>query len=277
MIWPESAIPYALLQEPAARDFVSQKVADWGVPLLTGAMDKYAVSEANRHLPQGQPKGALKGQKEESQYFNAALVLTPNKEHGMSSSASVFSKTPVYHKQVLMPFAERVPFSDRFPQLQHLAINLGVGGTYGVGGEAIVLSFRDRQGREVNLASPICYEQLYPAKVAEMVRGGAQMLALLTNEGWFAQTHGAYQLAAFTRLRAIETRRVIARTANTGLTCLIDEFGRIYSQAPWWEEQTLAGRVKLSDEQSLYVRYTDYFPRACLWLALIFVTAALIK
>lgn len=191
------------------------------------------------------------------------------------SSAAVFSTTSVYHKQLLMPFAERVPFSDRFPQVQRWAFNFGVGGDFSEGREATVISFRDRQGREVKVATPICYEQLYPAKTAEMVRNGAQMLALLTNEGWFAQTHGAYQLAAFSRLRAIETRRAIARTANTGLTCLIDEFGRIYSQAPWWEEQTLAGRVKLSDEQSFYVRYTDYFPRACLWLALTLGIAAL--
>jgi apolipoprotein N-acyltransferase len=267
LIWPETAVPYALLQDEAVRDFVSQAVARWDAPLLSGTFDLRAdqVAQANSALAKNQPEAV--------QLFNAALLLAPGQKqpdakYGVSSSA-------VYHKQVLMPFAERVPFADRFPALERLAFDFNVGGNFLPGREATVLSFRDRQGCEHTLAAPICYEQIYPAKVAELVRNGAQMLAVLTNEGWFAKTHGAYQIAAFSRLRAIETRRAVARTANTGLTCLIDEFGRTVEQAPWWTEQTLFGRVQLSDEQSFYVRYTDYFPRACLALALALGAAAL--
>jgi apolipoprotein N-acyltransferase len=269
IIWPETAVPYPLLQDEAVCDFVSQAVAQWDTPLLTGAFDSRTAQPAQAKLALAQSQPAL------NQLFNAALLLAPgmnqaDAKYGVSSSA-------VYHKQVLMPFAERVPFSDRFPAFERLAFDFDVGGNFLPGREATVISFRDRQGRQHTLAAPICYEQIYPAKVAELVRNGAQMLAVLTNEGWFAKTHGAYQIAAFSRLRAIETRRAVARTANTGLTCLIDEFGRTVEQASWWTEQTLFGRVKLSDEQSFYVRYTDYFPRACLALALTLGAAALVK
>ena len=103
------------------------------------------------------------------------------------------------------------------------------------------------------------------------------MLALITNEGWFSKTHGEYQMAAFTRLRAIETRRSIARAANTGVTGFIDPLGRIYDQAPWWSEQTVIGNVRLSNEMSWYVRYTDYLPKACVWLSLALAPAILIR
>jgi len=141
-----------------------------------------------------------------------------------------------------MPFTERVPLSDRFPPLSKLAIDFGARDmNLGVGTEATTFSFRDQQREPVTVAAAICYEQLYPATMAALVRQGAEMLARLTNEGWFSQSHGLYQLAAFTRLRAMEVRRTIARCTNTGLTCFIDPLGRLSEPAPWWSEQTVVG------------------------------------
>jgi apolipoprotein N-acyltransferase len=99
---------------------------------------------------------------------------------------------------------------------------------------------------------------------------------LITNEGWFSHTLGEYQIAAFTRLRSIETRRSAVRTANTGITWVIDSLGRVHEQAPWWSEQALPGRVTVSNEMSFYVRYPDYLPRACSWISLALVFAAML-
>jgi apolipoprotein N-acyltransferase len=168
-----------------------------------------------------------------------------------------------------MSFAEHVPLSDRWPWLSPLAIEFGARDmNLGVGTEATTFSFRTRQGETVTVAAPICYEQLYPATMAAFVRRGAEMLALLTNEGWFSQSHGLYQLAAFTQLQAMEVRRTIARCTNTGLTCFIDALGRLSEPAPWWGATTLTGNVWLSKELSVYTRYTDYFPKVCGWLVL---------
>lgn len=291
IIWPESALPFLFLQESAAREFVSGLVSKWQTPLLTGTLDQRAYLNL-----QSNPSSVQHDQNER-ELFNAAVLLTPEpvdvrrkvadklSDHQQLTTASG-SRTnqqfnvkisDLYHKRVLMPFVERVPFVDRFPSLSRLMIDVGAGGGFSAGNEATVFSFRDGGGEKVRVAAAICYEQLYPAQMAEFVRNGAEMLALITNEGWFSKTHGEYQMAAFTRLRSIETRRAIARTANTGVTSFIDPWGRVYGQAPWWSEQTVIGQVRLSNEMSLYVRYPDYFPKACLWLVLGLALAAIIQ
>jgi|GEM_PF-153521 len=258
IIWPETAVPYPLLQNDVVKEFVYKTVSQWNVPLLTGVLDIHHYSD-----PQQRPL-LLQYQQRDHEIFNAAVLLTP--ESSSQGKKSSVKSSDVYHKQMLMPFVERVPFSDRFPWLSHLAVHFGAGSDYSPGNHPTVFSFNDRQGREVKVAAMICYEQLFPAKVAEFVRGGAEVLALITNEGWWSKTHGAYQLAAFTRLRSIETRRAMARCANTGVSLYIDELGRTYNEARWWEGTTMSGRVKLSRAMSLYVRYPDYLPKACLWL-----------
>jgi apolipoprotein N-acyltransferase len=291
IIWPETAVPYFFRDDKTVQEFVKRAISRWDVPLLTGTLDRYTYDnlqtiEPLRESEQGNAK-----------VFNAALLLTPEpqeadhrltvkssepQERATSTGTQTKQRFNVktseqYHKRVLMPFAERVPFVDQFPALSRLAINFGGVGALSPGHDATVFSFKDSNGDKVTVAAAICYEQQYPAPMAEFVRNGAEMLALITNEGWWSQTHGAYQMAAFTRVRAIETRRSIARCANTGVTCLIDPLGRIYNQAPWWSEQTVIGKVRLSKEMSLYVRYPDYFPKACLWLVLGLAMAAIIQ
>jgi len=269
IIWPEGAVPYVLPQEPAAREFVYRAVSKWQVPLLTGTLDQRTSDNPAERPP------LLSYEGRDSELFNAAVLLAPEQyrdrqgaEEKKAGQRFSVKSSEVYHKQVLMPFVEHVPWSERFPVLSHLALDLGVSSGISAGRQATVFAFRTPPGAEVRVAAPICYEQLYPATLAEFVRQGADLLAVITNEGWWSKTHGAYQLAAFTRLRAIETRRSIARCANTGLTCFIDPLGRIYDQAPWWEEQTVVGQVRLAQGLSWYVRYPDYFPKACVWLSL---------
>lgn len=253
IIYPESAVPYVLSESKDGREAVYRAVARWQTPLLTGLLDV----------------GDKGGGRE---VFNAAALfsLLPA-EAGKRFNVE---RSPAYHKRVLVPFVERVPYSDKFPALRSLAINIGAGDATGQGREATVFKFRTRRGAEARIATAICYEYLYPAQVSELVAGGAQVLALITNEGWFSTTHGEYQLAAFSRLRSIETRRAVARVGNTGITQIVDSLGRVQKVAPWWSEQTLRAKVRLSDEMSLYVRYPDLFPKACVWLSLALLLAA---
>ena len=278
IIWPETAVPYVLLQDNAAREFVSRVVSQWETPLLTGMLDQRTYRDPAERPPR------LVYEQRSQELFNAAVLLTPEPSRaGQAGEAPAAGRrfkvksSEVYHKQVLMPFVERVPYSDQFPVLSHLAINFGARSNYDAGREATTFSFRDQQGREVRVGAPICWEVFYPVKFAEFVRQGANLLTLIANEGWFSQTNGLYQLEAFTRLRSIEVHRAIARCANTGMTCLIDPWGRIYDEAPWWSATTLAGKVKLSEEMSLYARYPDYFPKACVWLSLALAAAILIR
>jgi apolipoprotein N-acyltransferase len=268
IVWPETAVPYVLADDKDAREFLFRAVTRWQTPLLTGLLDAKDEGDQKEHAADQAARVV----------FNSAVLLSPGVPSVVAAGKRLnVESSSVYHKRVLMPFVERVPFVDRFPWLQRLAINIGAGDGVEPGREATIFSLRTRGGAEVKVATAICYESLYPAKVAELVRNGAQLLTLITNEGWFSQTHGEYQIAAFSRLRSIETRRATARAANTGVTWLVDRYGRVREQAPWWSEQALAGRVALSDELSVYVRYPDYFPRACAWLSLIFLLAVVME
>jgi apolipoprotein N-acyltransferase len=291
IIWPESAVPYFFLEDKAVQEFLKRAVARWDVPLLTGVLDRHVYN--NSH----QPPGFLDKKQDKVELFNAALILSPELpkvdpwptvdsaglelkaiDNDARTKQWLNVKTSeLYHKRILMPFVERVPYVDRFPGLARLALNVGGSGGFTPGNEATVFSFKDRQGENVILGTAICYDQEYPATMAESVRNGAQMLAVITNEGYWSQTQGAYEMAAFTRLRAIEMRRSIARAANTGVTSFIDPLGRVYQQAPWWSEQTVSGKVSLSEELTVYVRYTDYFPKVCLWLLFALGVVALLR
>jgi apolipoprotein N-acyltransferase len=271
IIWPETAVPYVISEQKNVRETVYRGVTRWETPLLTGLFDLGEKSGVAGDLGVSAPEV---GQRRR-EFFNGAALLSPGPEE-VGKRLTVES-SPVYHKRVLMPFIERVPYIDRFPALQWLAIDFGAGDRISRGREATVFPLRTRRGDETKVAAAICYEYLYPAEMAELVRNGAQMVALITNEGWFSRTHGEYQMAAFSRLRSIETRRAMARTANTGMTWLVDPYGRVHEQAPWWSEQTLSGKVALSDEMSFYVRYTDYLPKACVWLTLALMAFALVR
>jgi len=262
IVWPECAVPFVLRREEAPRDFITRQVARWQTPLLTGAFDSKIYSGPEERPP------LLKFQGTHAEFFNAAFLLAP--EAGqfakLSHGQSVNISEP-YRKRALMPFAERVPFVDRFPALSNLAVDFGLPYSFSPGTEARVFSFNDRQGRPRAIGAAICYEQFYPAQLAEQVRGGAELLAFITNIGWFSQSQGQYEIAAFARIRAIELRRSIAIAANTGQTCLIDPFGRMTAAAEWWSERTLGGQAALSRELSFYVRHPDLFARVCALLA----------
>lgn len=272
IILPETAVPYFLADEAKARESFYRAITRWQTPVLTGLLDasgdtqSAAGGQNDWQVGRGQPVREV---------FNSAALFSPGAEE--AGGRLNVERSPVYHKRVLVPFVERVPYADKFPALQRLSIDMGAGNGLARGSEATVFSLQTGAGKEVKVGANICYESLYPAQTAELVKRGAQILAFITNEGWFSQTHGEYQLAAFSRLRSIETRRAVARAGNTGITQFVDSTGGVHEQAAWWSEQTLQGNVRLSDEVSLYVRYTDYFPKWCVGFALAIMAAALAR
>ena len=107
--------------------------------------------------------------------------------------------------------------------------------------------------------------------MAEFVKNGADFLTIITNDGWFSKSYGPYQHAAFARLRCIETRRWMARSANTGISFFIDKFGRTYGEIPWWTPLTTTENIGLSKELTFYVRHIDWFPKLCLAITIVII------
>ncbi|MDA0972963.1 MAG: apolipoprotein N-acyltransferase [Bacteroidetes bacterium] len=162
-----------------------------------------------------------------------------------------------YHKSKLVPGVESIPFTTVLSFLDDLALDLGgASGSLGVQDSVEVFRFDGHA-----LAPTICYESVFGEYTAQFVRKGADCLAISTNDSWWQDSPGYIQLLAYARLRAVETRRSIARSANSGISCFIDQRGMITSSLPWWTEGALRGTVRMNSEITPYVQHGDYLSR----------------
>lgn len=160
-----------------------------------------------------------------------------------------------YHKSKLVPGVERMPFPAIFKYFEKYAIDLGgTSGSIGTQDERTVFNDNIYGYR---LAPCICYESVYGDFMGSYMRGGAQAIAIITNDGWWGTTPGHRQHLSYAKLRAIESRKQIARSANTGISCFIDEFGTITQPQPYWEFAVINGELALNDVRTFFVRFGD--------------------
>ena len=176
-------------------------------------------------------------------------------------------KSPqIYHKSKLVVGVENMPYKTILEPLLGNAL-LDFGGT--VSTRAIQNKrevFEMDNGTKV--APIICYESIYGEYVTEYVRNGAQFLAIITNDGWWDESEGYKQHLSYARIRSIETRRSIARSANTGSSAIINKKGEILNQLDYNKKGIINGKIKLSDELTFYVKYGDIIYRFSLFFFL---------
>lgn len=96
--------------------------------------------------------------------------------------------------------------------------------------------------------------------VAQYVKKGAQFIAIITNDGWWENTSGKDQHLEYAKLRAIETRRWVCRSANTGISAFINQRGDIVQQSKWWVKTALKQDINLNSDLTFYVKHGDYIP-----------------
>ena len=168
----------------------------------------------------------------------------------------------IHHKMRLVIGVETMPWW--FKSLSEL-INLGgVTGQLGRSDKATVF---EKGGVKVGPA--ICYEGLYGDWFARFVREGADVMIVMSNDGWWGNTPGHKRLFDFCRLRAIETRRAIARSANTGVSGFITSRGDVEQRLYWDQRGVLTQDIELSDRETAYVKYGDWVGRMGLLLTLL--------
>lgn len=180
-----------------------------------------------------------------------------------------------YHKSKLVVGVENFPYQAVLkPILGDAMIDLG--GT--------VAMKTTQPNREVFLmdggakvAPIICYESVYGEYVTGYVKNGAQFLAIITNDAWWGNTQGHKQHLSYARLRALETRRSIARSANTGISAFINPKGEIVSKLGYEKQGSLKGTISLNNEQTFYVRFGDYIARISMFLALFIFLFAIVR
>ncbi len=174
--------------------------------------------------------------------YNAAVLIDDS------------SKLQFYHKSKLVPGVEQMPFGKALAFMKPLFAHFG-GTTGGYGSDDAPSVFYSQSG--IGIAPVICYESIWGDYVSQYVKDGAQLIAVITNDGWWKNTSGKDQHLAYAKLRAIENRRWVARSANTGISAFINQRGDIVQKTEWWVPAALAQEVNLNEEITLYTQYGD--------------------
>lgn len=166
----------------------------------------------------------------------------------------------LYHKSKLTPGVELMPFPWLLKPFGDLAIDLGgTVGQLGVDKQRIPFTINNN----LKIAPVICYESAYGEFVNGFIRNGANAIFVVTNDGWWGNTAGHRQHMLFSVIRAVETRRSIARSANTGISCFVNQRGDISERTEYWVPTAIKGTINANDEMTFYVRYGDYIARGC--------------
>ena len=204
---------------------IQSRVDSSGIPVLSGTVDR---------------RFGLDGEKE---YFNSTMLLLPENKYRM------------YEKIHLVPFAEYIPFSNRFPLLKKF--NFGQG-NFSHGNEFVVYEWDS-----IRFSSLICYESSIPGICRRFVQKGADILMILTNDGWLGNTTGPYQHYQVAILRAIENRVPVVRSANTGISGVILANGRTVHKGSLDEQAVFKSSISHGNAGSYYSRFGDVFSLVC--------------
>jgi apolipoprotein N-acyltransferase len=178
----------------------------------------------------------------------------------------------IIHKSKLVLGVEKIPFSEWLPFLEELSINNGgTSGTLGKEKEPRTIS-----AYSLKFAPVVCYESIYGEFIGNQVRNGAELVFIITNDGWWKDTPGYKQHNSFASLRAIETRRSVARSANTGISSFVNQRGDVLQVSKWWQEAGLVSTLNRNTKQTLYTSYGDILYRFCSYLAIFLVCASVL-
>lgn len=187
--------------------------------------------------------------------YNAAVLINA---HG---------DTDFYFKSKLVPGIEKMPWATYLKPLARLVESFGgTAGSLGVQKQRTVF---DAMDGSTKVAPVICYESIYGEYVNQQIKMGAGLIFILTNDGWWKDTPGYRQHNQYARLRAIETRRSIARAASTGISSFITPKGQFYQSTQWWEKDVIVESLPHNDKVTFYVKSGDYIGRISVFVLIL--------
>ena len=233
VVWPETATPFYFGYHPRLTRLVEQGIRDVGSGFLIGSPS--FLREENRVA-----------------YYNSAYLI--------DGKGSVVGK---YDKVHLVPFGEYVPFKKWFPFMGKIVAHIG-DFTAGKKGKTI-------QWGKHRIGVQICYEIIFPDLTRHMVKNDAGYIVNITNDAWYGRTSAPYQHFSMTVFRALENRRSIVRSANTGISGFVDPAGRILASTNLFREEIMTVKIPVLAEETLYTRFGDMFAQICLAATLLLV------
>ncbi len=254
LICPESAIPHNISSEKLINKTFPQKTSKyWGFVLINSLISHYpninmivGLSTVQRFNFRATPTVREEYPNHFVEYYNTSACINSNWVSG------------IYYKSRLVPGVEKMPYPKLFGFLEKFVIDLG--GTSGsLGIDTTQRAFPTTiQGGKIKIGAPICYESIYGELFAQFVKDGAQIMSVITNDGWWKNTPGHKQHFAMSKLRAVETRRTILRAANTGISAFIDEKGDVHQETKYNERIAIKQVVYPNEAITFYVKHGDY-------------------
>ena len=233
VVWPETALPFY----PPSNDHMGplrQLVAGQDLALLTGAPWYEIIDRQNKIV----------------KFYNSALLLQPDGQFAGK-----------YFKNHLVPFGEYVPLKKLLPFLAPLVEAVG---DFSPGKIEKPLVWK-----QAKTGILICFESVFPELSRQWVQAGANILVNLTNDAWYGKSSAPYHSLAMSVLRAVETRRSLVRSANTGISAFVSPAGIIIEQSGLFEPWAVAREMVLVQEKTIWVRYGFLFAPFCLMIGLV--------
>jgi apolipoprotein N-acyltransferase len=232
VVWPETALPFY----PLANEHMQllwQEVSTRDFALLTGAPWYIIIDKKSRDVD----------------FYNSALLLQPNGSFGGK-----------YYKSHLVPFGEYIPLKSFLPFLAPLVEAVG---DFSPGTIEQPLVWQKARAGVL-----ICFESVFPELSRKWVLSGANVLVNLTNDAWYGKSSAPYHSLAMSVLRAVETRRSLVRSANTGISAFVDPTGTITDRSEIFVSWAATAQVFLGEETTIWVRYGYLFGPVCLAVGL---------
>jgi apolipoprotein N-acyltransferase len=234
VLWPESSTPFMFDEDRFGAEQIRSLARQARVPILLGSDQIDWRVEDKRRIP--------------DKYYNSAFLVRAD-----GSTAGT------YRKMHLVPFGEYVPLQRLLFFAAPLTEQIG---TFSPGADPTLLPV---SGHPISVA--ICYEVVYPNLIRQFVRGGSELLTTITNDAWFGRTSAPYQHFAQASMRAIEEGRYLVRSANTGISGIVDPYGRVIEQTDIFQTAVLVGEARFLRASTFYSRHGDIVPYASVLIA----------
>ena len=180
-----------------------------------------------------------------------------------------------YKKSKLVVGVEKMPYTQYLGFLRKLTIRLG--GTFRSHGTQDYRSCLFAPDDSIGVATVICYESVFGEFVTDYIKAGANYIFVITNDGWWGDTPGYRQHLGFSCLRAIETRRSVARSANTGISSFINQRGEILLRTDYWVPGALRASINASNHYTFYVKHGDYIAEVAYFFALLVLIYTIVR
>ena len=251
IVWPETATPRSITVDKKVREQVVRVAESTGAYVLLGSAQaqKFNVKDPGK-----------------SKYTNSAFLISPQAGN---------SKPERYDKIRLLPFGEYLPYRDR---IQWSVIGIPDIKEYLPGKDYHILSLAGHK-----FAVPICWENIFPSMARTFVLNGAEFIINVTNEAWFGKTAAPYQFLSMNVLRAAENRRYVLRCANTGISCIIDPYGKILNRVSdekgndLFVRGFLTGDITPIQTKTFYTSFGEWFVWLCASIAAIVLLMSLLR